>query len=85
MKTNTMLNWLRPTYDLIATFGKARLIKHRDGRIELLGGSIHDRRAALEWCSHFLHHAAIDVAPPFAPPSPCRPLPASQPANLLAA
>jgi hypothetical protein len=48
----------------IAIFGAARLVKSETGHIELRGGSLADRRAAREWCSHFCHEAVIDVAPP---------------------
>jgi len=47
----------------IAIFGAARLIQNAAGHIELRGGSLSDRRAAREWCSHFLHEAVIDVLP----------------------
>ena len=48
-----------PKYELIATFGAARLVKAGTGRIKLIGGSPDDRRTAREWCSLFLHEAAI--------------------------
>lgn len=48
--------------ETLATFGQARLVKHLDGRIELLGGSTDDRRAAREWCSLFLHEAVFACA-----------------------
>lgn len=48
----------------VAVFGGARLVKNHAGRITLRGGSLDDRRAAREWCSHFLHEAVIDVTPP---------------------
>ena len=43
----------------LASIGEARLVKHLSGKIELLGGSPDDRRAAKEWCSLFLHEAVI--------------------------
>ena len=43
----------------IAVFGAARLVKHLDGKIQLVGGTRDDRHAAREWCSLYLHEAAI--------------------------
>lgn len=48
--------------ETIAVFGAARLVKHLDGKIQHLGGSRDDRRAAREWCSMFLHEAALAYA-----------------------
>lgn len=47
------------TTETLATFGRARLVRHLNGKIELLGGSPADRRAAREWCSLFLHDAVF--------------------------
>ena len=52
-----------PKDELIATFGTARLVKHLNGKIELLGGTDEDRRAAREWCSLFLHNAVVACPP----------------------
>ena len=38
---------------LVATFGTARLVRHLDGRYELLGGTPADLTDAREWCSLF--------------------------------
>ena len=50
--------------DPIAVFGAARLVKHLDGKIQLVGGTPDDRRAAREWCSLFLNEAAVAYAQP---------------------
>ncbi len=43
--------------NLIARFGRARLILLPDGAIELRGGEEGDRTAAKEWISLFMHEA----------------------------
>ena len=48
---------------IVASFGAARLIRHRDGQWELRGGSPGDRAAAREWCSLFQHEATFSSAP----------------------
>jgi hypothetical protein len=47
----------RPSGQLIATFGNARLIKRWDSGFDLVGGSYSDRHEAQEWISLFLHEA----------------------------
>ena len=56
MKTILLLSGIeRDKGELIATFGDARIVKRSaDNKLELVGGSQEDRRAALEWCSLFL-------------------------------
>ena len=44
---------------LIGQFGRARLIRFRNGRHELIGGSAADRTAAREWISHFAHEIVL--------------------------
>lgn len=41
--------------EVLAYFGKARLIKKLDGKLELVGGTDEDRTEAREWISLFLH------------------------------
>src|ERR1035438_6016347 len=48
---------------LVASFGAARLIRHRDGRWDLSGGSPTDHAAAREWCSLFQHEATFPSVP----------------------
>ncbi len=60
MKLTKLAYLIRNREHTIAIFGMARLVKNDAGRISLVGGSLDDRRAAREWCSHFLHEAAID-------------------------
>ena len=43
--------------EVVAAWGKARLIKYLDGKTELRGGSKEDRLAAQEWISLFWHEA----------------------------
>ena len=45
----------RPTGQLVQQFGSARLIKHRNGQHELIGGTTADRSDAYEWVSLFAH------------------------------
>ena len=42
---------------LITTFGQAKLVVTPDGSVELRGGHTHDRAAAKEWISLFMHEA----------------------------
>ena len=48
--------------EMVASFGTARLLRHRDGHWELRGGSPGDQAAAREWCSLFQHEAAFPSA-----------------------
>ena len=70
MKLNDTACLRRPEPELVATFGDARLVEHRDGRFELQGGSRADHAEAREWCALFLHEALLDAAP-----VPCRSAP----------
>ena len=45
--------------EAIAAWGGAKLIKHWDGRLELMGGSKEDRGEALEWLFLFWQEAAV--------------------------
>ena len=52
------LNHLAPTRvtgHVIQQFGSARLVKHRNGQHELIGGTPADRSDAFEWVSLFAH------------------------------
>ena len=49
---------------LLAGFGDARLMRHLDGRLELVGGSEADRNAALEWLTQFLPDVRLGQAKP---------------------
>ncbi len=62
MKLNRLAWFTRDEGETIAVFGNARLVKKLDGKIELLGGTQDDRRAAREWCSMFMHEAAVACA-----------------------
>jgi hypothetical protein len=45
----------RITGRVIQQFGAARLVKHRNGQHELIGGSTADRAEAFEWVTLFAH------------------------------
>ncbi len=49
--------------EIVATFGAAELVRHRDGRWELRGGSPADHAAAREWSSLFQHEATFPSPP----------------------
>jgi hypothetical protein len=59
MKLNQLAWRTRDEGELIASFGDARLVKYLDGKIALVGGTRDERHAAREWCSLFLHEAAV--------------------------
>jgi hypothetical protein len=37
-------------------------VKYLNGKYELRGGSVDDRRAAKEWISMFCHHVVVGLA-----------------------
>jgi hypothetical protein len=41
----------------ITTFGGAKLVSTREGSVELRGAKPHERTAAKEWISLFMHEA----------------------------
>jgi hypothetical protein len=45
--------------EVIASFGRAQLVKYLDGKYELRGGSKEDRLAAKEWISMFCHNVVV--------------------------
>ncbi len=45
--------------EVIEIFGRAQLIRHPDGKMELRGGSKDDRFEAQEWISLFMHEAVV--------------------------
>jgi hypothetical protein len=44
---------------LIATFGRAKLVRLADGSTELRGGHTQDQTSAKEWISLFMHEAVL--------------------------
>jgi hypothetical protein len=62
MRFNQFAWFTRDESETIAVFGGARLVKYLDGKIQLNGGTQDDRRAAREWCSMFMHEAAVACA-----------------------
>jgi hypothetical protein len=53
------LESVRNETEVIARFGQAELVKTREGKYELRGGSDEDRAKAREWISMFFHAAVI--------------------------
>jgi len=54
MKLNHLISQ-RTAGRVIQQFGDAKLIRHRNGQHELIGGTNSDRTAAFEWVSLFAH------------------------------
>ena len=48
--------------EVVARFGEATLIRQRDGKWQLKGGSHNDRLSACEWISLFMHEAVVRLA-----------------------
>jgi hypothetical protein len=61
----TLVNGLNePRYwNLVARFGRAKLLSRADGRVELRGGTDADRTEAKEWISLFMHDAVPRIVP----------------------
>ncbi len=60
---NFWSGWEKQDAQLIATFGRARLVRHWDRGYELRGGSAADLADAREWISLFMHEAVVRPAP----------------------
>jgi len=60
----TLVNGLNePRYwNLVARFGRAKLLSCADGRVELRGGTASGRTDAKEWISLFMHDAILSPA-----------------------
>ena len=54
MKLNQIITQ-RLASKVIQRFGDAKLVRHRNGQHELIGGTNADRTAAFEWVSLFAH------------------------------
>jgi CheY-like chemotaxis protein len=61
-KPNVLARRKRDEGEMVASFGAANLIRYREGRWELHGGSPSDHAAAREWCSLFQHEATFNNA-----------------------
>jgi hypothetical protein len=48
---------------LVTTFGESQLVRHINGRYELLGGTAEDHAEAREWCSIFAQDVVFTSAP----------------------
>src|SRR5215472_9143580 len=62
----------KQTTRTIREFGQAKLLRHTDGRHELIGGTVSDLTAAREWISLFAHEIVFDQPKRTARP-PCHP------------
>ncbi len=51
--------------NVIARFGRARLLERPDGRAELRDGSAAEQTEAKEWISLFRHETVLRVSPIF--------------------
>lgn len=63
MKTRLIEHHDLRGFSLIARFGRARLIKRRDGRAELRNASAAEQTEAKEWISLFRHDTVLHIAP----------------------
>ena len=59
MKLTHAISLMRNEAKIMARFGDARLIKHLDGKLELLGGTPEDRAAAHKCLSQFPPNATF--------------------------
>jgi hypothetical protein len=59
MKINQVFTGLLGDGEVIAYFGRARLVKRLDCKYELRGGSGEDHSAAKEWISLFMHEVVL--------------------------
>ena len=59
----TLVNGLNePRYwNVVARFGRAKLLSRADGRVELRGGSTSDHTDAKDWVSLFMHDAVLRI------------------------
>ena len=64
MKTRLVTQSERWGFNLIARFGRARLIELADGRAELRNASPAEETEAKEWISLFCHDTILRVARP---------------------
>ena len=63
MKRRDFLDFSRPREEHIAQFGEAELVCRQDGRCEIRGGTLEDRKKAAEWVAMFLPEARFDTSP----------------------
>jgi hypothetical protein len=65
-KLDYLLNHRLNRGEVIAGWGEARLIRHLDGRYQLVGGTAEDQAVVREWISLFAHHIVFtsDSPPP---------------------
>jgi hypothetical protein len=48
--------------ETIAIFGEANLVRHLDGRLEIVGGNEDERRQARDWACQFLRPAGLALS-----------------------
>ncbi len=58
MKLN-LFSRFKKQREVVVVFGRAQLIRHPDGKMELRGGTREDRLHVQEWISIFMHEAVI--------------------------
>jgi len=61
MRISRILQSLKQEGEVISRFGQATLIKTRDFKYELRGGSSEDQTAAKEWISMFMHEVVVTI------------------------
>ncbi len=61
MKLRHLVNGVRNEGEVIARFGEAALIRERDGKWQLRGGSRDDQLTAKEWISLFMHEVVVQI------------------------
>lgn len=54
---------LDASVETVALFGRARLVRTNEGRLELRGGTEEDRALAREWIAMFMHEAVPRLVP----------------------
>ena len=59
MNLSKLLAEFKSEGNVIATFGRATLVKTPEGKYELRGGSKEDRLTAYEWISLFMHQVVV--------------------------
>ena len=61
----TLVNGLNEPrfWNIVARFGRAKLLSRADGLVELRGGSSSDQTEAKEWVSLFMHEAVLRIVP----------------------
>jgi len=51
----------RAREELVASFGGAQIVKHLDGKLEIRGGTEHEKTQAHDWMRQFLTRGPLTV------------------------